>query len=100
MRRVIVLSGSVTLLAAFAFISPSHKAQAAASTFVIPASDGYGVADCLATGGDCASGVANAWCVAQGYSRASDFHPAADVTSSTGLLHRRAPTAVVVTCDN
>ncbi|MFC7399795.1 hypothetical protein ACFQU1_21510 [Chelatococcus sp. GCM10030263] len=100
MRRVSVLSCSAILLSAFALVSPSLSAKAAESTFVIPASDGYGVADCLATGGDCANGVANAWCVAQGYRQASGFHPASDVTSSTGALPRRARNAVVITCDN
>ncbi|CAH1671937.1 conserved exported hypothetical protein [Chelatococcus asaccharovorans] len=102
MRRVLLLAGSAAaLVAAVSFLPAPESATAAtaAATFIIPANDGYGVADCLATGGDCASGVANAWCLAQGYRAASAFGPASDITSSTGTS-RPGPAAMAITCDN
>lgn len=47
------------------------------ATFLIPAADGYGVADCLSGANlECGKVVANAWCEAQGYARANTFGPA------------------------
>ncbi|MBS7739218.1 MAG: hypothetical protein KF735_16980 [Chelatococcus sp.] len=102
MRRVLLLAGSAAAFVAAVSFLPQPKpanAATAAATFIIPANDGYGVADCLATGGDCATGVANAWCVAQGYRTASAFGPASDITSSTGTS-RSTAAAMAITCDN
>ena len=47
-------------------------------TFLIPSSDGYGVAECLQTGtGECGQVVADAWCESQGYAKAASFGVAA-----------------------
>ena len=43
------------------------------ATFVIPASDGYGIAECLVGGGSCGEIVAQAWCEAHGYGTVSAF---------------------------
>lgn len=103
MRRVLLLTGSAAFVAALSFLPLPEPVEAAttaaASTFIIPASDGYGVAECLGAGGDCASTVANAWCVAQGYRVASAFGPASDITNST-VNTRPSPAAMAITCDN
>ncbi len=62
-------------------------------TFLVPSSDGYGVADCLAsTGGECGQVVADAWCESQGFSRAVSFGVAAK-DEYTGAIEdaERAP---------
>jgi len=47
------------------------------ATFLIPAAEGYGVADCLSGANpECGRVVADAWCEAQGYARAQHFGPA------------------------
>lgn len=53
---------------------PAHVEK----TFLIPATDGYGVGECL-TGGnsECGQVVANAWCESQGYASAASFGAAA-----------------------
>jgi hypothetical protein len=67
------------------------RAQDKDAVFLIPAVDGYGVADCLtAPGSDCGRVVADAYCEAQGFARAESFGRAAadDLTGSvqnTGL---------------
>lgn len=63
-------------------------------TFLIPARDGYGVADCLTRGDACAVQVANAWCAAQGY------HHAADLRVVIGEGDTARSDAIAVTCDN
>jgi hypothetical protein len=81
MRRVVALAGfafglgvavtSFTVLPNGTSRAAPTKAEA---TFLIPASDGYGVADCLSNpDSDCGRVVAGAWCEAQGYARASAF---------------------------
>ena len=52
-------------------IHPS-KAQGA-NTFVIAATSGYGVEDCLGEGGECGRVVADAWCEAHGQGAALKF---------------------------
>jgi hypothetical protein len=68
--------------AAFAF-SPIEQACAAeGSTFIIAATEGYGVEDCLAEHGECGRVVADAWCEAHGHGAAISFGSADDVTSA------------------
>jgi hypothetical protein len=106
MRRAFVLTGLAVHLIALAFLLPAAVTASPAdeATFIIPASDGYGVAECLATGGDCAAGVAQAWCTAQGYARATQFG-VIDRREATGSLKeevavtsRRSAPSVSITC--
>ncbi|WP_204316103.1 hypothetical protein, partial [Serratia marcescens] len=47
-------------------------------TFLIPASEGYGVGECLTSpGSECGQVVADAWCEAQGFAAAQSFGVAA-----------------------
>ena len=52
---------------------PGAVAAPALATFQVPDSDGYGVGDCLATGGECGRLVADAWCETHGYARAVEY---------------------------
>ncbi len=56
------------------------------STFVIAATAGYGVEDCLGEGGECGRVVADAWCEAHGRGAALTFgqkdEPAGSSTGS------------------
>ncbi|WP_026597467.1 hypothetical protein [Methylobacterium sp. 77] len=76
-------------LCAFALISsaalavddgeiPASAPGQVEKTFLIPASEGYGVGECLAAGsGSCGQVVADAWCEAQGFAVAGSFGVAA-----------------------
>ena len=107
MRRAIALSGFLSLLtvaaASFTLVpnGPS-KANVVNATFLIPASDGYGVADCLTGGNECGTIVANAWCEAHGFSRAETFGAALeDVTGSTAAtIPNRSERPIAITCEN
>jgi hypothetical protein len=70
-------------LTGFSMMTRPAAAQGEKS-FLIPANDGYGVADCLASGGSCGNIVANAWCEAHGLGKAAQFGPVdpSDVTAS------------------
>jgi hypothetical protein len=92
MRRVFAAFGFVALAGAlvlsFIFV-PSGPLRASAeksAIFLIPASDGYGIAHCLHSQSDCGEVVANAWCEAHGYARAQSYGAAAreEYTSSAG----------------
>lgn len=89
-----------TLFALSAFV-PAHSAAAQSpSTFVIAASDGYGIGDCLAGGGSCGRIVADAWCVAHGATRAISFGPAAGFAVAIDpLAMQTSPGALVISCD-
>src|SRR5215217_520559 len=107
MRRAIALSGflfMLTVTAASFIVLPNgaSPAKIVNATFLIPASDGYGVADCLTGAGECGRIVANAWCEAHGFSRAETFgHAAEDVTGSTAAnVPSRSERPFAITCQN
>ena len=70
------------------------------SRFLIPANDGYGLADCLEEGASCGPLVANAWCEAKGFRTAKQFGRAepAEITASTVSSSRNRAPIFVVTC--
>jgi hypothetical protein len=96
MRRAIAVLGFFALLAlgAASFtVLPTAATRAADvenATFLIPATDGYGVADCLASATECGKVIANAWCEAHGFARAASFGIAA-AEEMTGSLQPTAP---------
>jgi hypothetical protein len=51
-------------------------------SYIVSASDGYGVNDCIRTGDDCAKIVADAWCEAHGHGAAHKYGPAGDITGA------------------
>lgn len=96
---VLVAAGSLTL------IPQGSKASATEATFLVPAADGYGVAECLVSGHACGKAVADTWCEAQGYTRSVSFRQAApeDVTGSVDVEKVAAaptPRPISITCIN
>ncbi|ACL56629.1 hypothetical protein [Methylobacterium nodulans] len=82
MRRSLAVFGIIGLLANAAPALAGEPSGAALpgveKTFLIPSSDGYGVAECLSTGtGECGQVVADAWCESQGFAKAASFGVAA-----------------------
>jgi hypothetical protein len=74
-----------TAAASFIVLPSSGRVNAAPSTatFMVPAHDGYGIAECLSSNADCAKVVADSWCESQGFGRAESFGLAAEeVTGS------------------
>jgi len=108
MSRTIALAAFAAVLAATAgsfVVLPSGKTRAADkdATFLIPAAEGYGVADCLTGGTECGTIVANAWCESQGFSRAESFGLAAPETvtgSAQVSLSTRSERPISITCIN
>ena len=108
MRRAVALIGLLGIVGAGVSLSvlPTTKTSAAASdnrTFLIPASDGYGVADCLSTKSECGKIVADAWCEAQGFAKASSFGLASREDFTGSLSKAKAPAAaaeqpLAITC--
>lgn len=90
------------LAAVVAALAGAVPAGAADRSFIIPANDGYGIADCLGEGGACGRMVADAWCAAQGMGKAASFGPA-EATEMTASLRGSARTAAAqaytVTCN-
>lgn len=94
MRRVFAAAGFVALSGALVMsflLAPTSHLRASSgdsATFLIPAADGYGIADCLIGGGDCGLVVAQSWCEAHGWGRAASFGRAAaeDMTGSTAPI--------------
>lgn len=107
MRRAVAFLGLFGILGAGLSLSVLPASDSAAKpkapqTFLIPASDGYGVADCLSTKSECGKIVANAWCEAQGYKQATAFGLAAR-EDFTGSVPKSSPGAapeqpLVITC--
>lgn len=92
MRRAVALLGLFGIVGAGISLSvlPATKTTAASTeprTFLIPASDGYGVADCISTASECGKIVANAWCEAQGFGKAVAYG-VADRADFTGTVSK------------
>jgi hypothetical protein len=110
MRRAVALIGLLGIVGAGLSLSvlPTTKTAAAPSdqrTFLIPASDGYGVADCISSKSECGKIVADAWCEAQGFAKASSFGLASreDFTGSLAKAQAAVPAAapeqpLAITC--
>lgn len=78
MRRTLaVLSALGVLASATAPALAASQGTGVEKTFLIPSSDGYGVAECLTTGGECGQVVADAWCESQGYAKSASYGIAA-----------------------
>jgi hypothetical protein len=108
MRRAfaaLAFTGLLASAAASFIVMPTGgrvNAAPSAATFMIPAHDGYGIAECLSSNSDCAKVVADSWCESQGFSRAESFGPAAaeDVTGSVrtvSFVQHERPFAVTCT---
>jgi uncharacterized membrane protein len=110
MSRTIALAAFAAVLAATAgsfVVLPSGKTHAADkdATFLIPAAEGYGVADCLTGGGsECGRIVADAYCEAQGFAKAESYGRAAaeDLTGSldAAAIRPESERPIRITCAN
>ena len=71
-------------------------------SFLVPANDGYGVADCLAEAGSCGRIVADAWCQAQGMKQAASFGPSDPIEVTASISNAQAASAktYTVTCND
>lgn len=107
MRRTLAVLGFCSVLATAAasfMVIPSQSVRAANNTehatFLIPASDGYGTAECLSSNQECGRVVANAWCEAQGFGRASAFGFAAtdELTGAVKVPAERKERPISITC--
>ena len=105
-RTVAALSFTAVLATAAASFTalpegPGAVAAPALATFQVPASDGYGVGDCLATGGECGRLVADAWCETHGYARAVEYGATRpeDISGAITLASTAdRPASVTITC--
>ena len=78
MRRAVALLGLMLAVGAGVSLSvlpsigstPRNKVP---QTYLIPQSDGYGVAECITSGKECGKIVANAWCESKGHERSLAF---------------------------
>jgi hypothetical protein len=92
---LLVLSSLALVIDTTAF---GHAAEG--HSFIIPASEGYGVQDCLGGDGECGQVVADAWCEAHGHGPASAFGKTDDVTGAiaVSMAQKMPPHAYFVTC--
>ena len=81
MRRFASWPASLCVLSTL-FAPPATAGSAESSLFIIAASDGYGVEDCLGGQGECGQVVADAWCEAHGHGAAVSFGKTDDVTGA------------------
>ena len=106
MRRAIALVGLFGIVGAGLSLAvvPASRTVAAPSTertFLIPGSDGYGVADCISSGSECGKIVADAYCESQGFTAAKSFGIAAkdDLTGSvTRVATQLVEQPLAITC--
>jgi len=107
MRRAFTMLGVGTVVflaaASLTLLPNGTQASSTEATFMVPAADGYGVAECLITNQACGQVVATAWCEAHGYAKAISYR---QVTPDevTGAIQKAALSPeerpVSVTCSN
>lgn len=107
MRRTAAVLGFLALVSAAAVclsLPGAARAVAGEATFLIPASDGYGVAECLTNKSECGQVIAHAWCEAQGYAQAQAYGVASpeDVTGAIETVAAAEPSQrpIAITCGN
>lgn len=87
-RHLAVAALAAAALGAGLFAANTTRAATAEKTFLLPASDGYGVADCLVGASECGQVVADAWCEAQGFAASASYGVAAreDLTGAIATV--------------
>jgi hypothetical protein len=108
MRRAYTMLGLGTAVffaaASLTLLPNGTQASSTQATFMVPAADGYGVAECLISNDACGQSVANTWCEAQGYMKAVSFRQI-DAEEVTGSIQKAAVTVgehrpISITCSN
>ena len=86
----------------FGALHTAARAETApiAKSFIVSASDGYGVNDCIKSNDDCAKIVADAWCEAHGHGPAQKFGPAGDITGAIRNISEKRGEPVKPVGDN
>ena len=105
-RAAALAFGSTTVMPALAGLALSAALATpgrAAENYVIPASDGYGISDCMHAGVDCGRVIADSWCEAHGHAHVIAFGTAEDVTGTVQASTRPEPPAaaggdIVIRC--
>jgi hypothetical protein len=109
MRRAYAMLGLGTAMfvaatTSLTLLPNGTQASSTEATFIVPAADGYGVAECLVSGQACGQVVADTWCEAQGYARAVSFRQTTpdEVTGSVQKvsLETKDLLPVAITCAN
>ncbi len=81
-RKIIQIAATAAAgLLAVSVSQVSARAQTS-HTLIIPASDGYGFDDCLASNQACGRVIADAWCEAHGMAASITFGRSDDITAS------------------
>jgi hypothetical protein len=111
MRRVMfglfatlaICGGGAMFLASPGEVSaaPRNPAGLGEGVYLVPANDGYGIADCIAEKRACGKTVAETWCQTHGYRTALNFGVAdrSDFTgsvSASGATSQKMP--IVISC--
>jgi hypothetical protein len=94
---------SIAAVASLALAILSIPAARAAENYVIPASDGYGIGECMHAGVDCGRVIADSWCESHGHAHVLAFGTVEDVTGSIQASNKpepvtAAPGDIVIRC--
>lgn len=105
MRRPAVVFSACLTLGLFSTLAVAQGPQSSSKvekTFLIPAAEGYGVGDCLSSGGECGQVVADAWCESQGFASAGSFGIAApeEYTGAIEAQPKPMDAPVRITCQD
>ncbi len=82
-------------------MAPTLAFAGEGENYVIPATDGYGISECLHGQSDCGRVMADSWCEAHGHAHALAYGTGDDVTGSTGsssAIQKIAANDVVIRC--
>jgi hypothetical protein len=93
----IVASTAAALIMGLA-VSAHASSGAPRGVYIVPAG-GYSVDECLAKSAECGRVVADAWCEANGHSKARAYGSASDITFSAGAPVKAPPrNSIMIAC--
>jgi hypothetical protein len=93
------MRSTIAAAAALSIILGAASAQAEKRIFIIANDGGYGVDNCLASGGSCGNAVANSYCHSREFAQATSFRKV-DRDDITGAIPTSNSSCQGATCDN
>ncbi len=92
-----IVTAVLPFVAGLALALASALPCGAAESYTIPASDGYGIGECMESGSDCGRVMADSWCEAHGHAHVLAYGINEDVTGAIKASDSTQPVAASAT---
>lgn len=96
-----ILGAVIAIAAARGPAAAQDKQAHPTKTYVIAATDGYGISDCFKSGSACGEIVASSWCESRGHGKPAAWGSADDITAAIPVAAGKAPEkgSLIISCN-